>query len=239
MSPTDSLGVSWPALTDRVEPANTLARWAATEHALAGVGTLDELAAIVHRGGNAARADELLGALIRLAALDGGDDEDAALLVAHLLANGTRKLALQVRDLSADIDDLLAGQLWLQIRTFPWQRRTRAYAKSLLLDTRLGVLAELRPYRTRAGHDPVLLVDPISTPAVDGPSDAELLDRPFLHEHDLDEAGDGTHRGVNIAAEIADVAERHGVHAKTIWRRRARALTALQQASSDYLAAVA
>lgn len=275
MFPTDSLGVSWPSLADRVEPTRTLARWAATEPALASVGTLDELAAIVHRGGDAARADELLGALIRLAALDGGDDEDAALLVAHLLANGTRKLALQLRDLSADIDDLLTGQLWLQIRTFPWQRRTRAYAKSLLLDTRLGVLAELRPYRTRAGHDPVLLVDPISTPAVDGPSDAELLDRPFLHEHDLDEsglvdvlqwaqrsgvvdladvallidlvaaaerlapAGDGTHRGVNVAAEIADVAERHGVHAKTIWRRRARALTALQQASSDYLAAVA
>jgi hypothetical protein len=46
-------------------------------------------------------------------------------------------------------------------------------------------------------------------------------------------------RGVNIAAEIAAVADLHGVHPKTIWRRRARALSALQQASGDYLAAVA
>jgi hypothetical protein len=275
MSPTDSLGVSWPALSDRVEPTNTLARWAATEPALAGIGTLDELAEIVHRGGNAARADELLGSLVRLAARDRGDDEEAALLVAHLLANGTRKLALQLRDLSSDIDDLVAGELWLRIRTFPWQRRTRAYAKSLLLDTRMAVLAELRPYRTRAGHGPVVLVDPIRTAAADGPAEVDLLDRHFLHEHDLDEsglvdvlrwaqrcgvvdsadvallidllgtaerlarAGGESHRGVNVAAEIADVADRRGVHAKTIWRRRARVLTALRQASDDYLAAVA
>lgn len=275
MSPTDSLGVSWPSLANRVEPTRTLARWAATEAALAGIDTLDELATIVHRGGDAARSDELLGALIRLAAFDGRDEEDAALLVAHLLANGTRKLALQLRDLSGDIDDLLAGQLWLQIRTFPWQRRTRAYAKSLLLDTRLAVLGELRPYRTRAGHDPVLLIDPVRTPAADGPCPADLLDRPILDEHDRDESGlvdvlawahrsgvidasdlallidlivvsdqvaspaAGGHRGVNAATEIAAVADQHGVHAKTIWRRRARALAALQQARGDYLAAVA
>jgi hypothetical protein len=273
MSPTDSLGVSWPVLTDRVEPTDTLARWADTEPALGGIGTLAELAEIVHRG-SAARADELLGSLVRLAALDGGDDEDAALLVAHLLANGSRKLALQLRDLSRDIDDLLAGQLWLQIRGFPWQRRTRAYAKSLLLDTRLAVLAELRPYRTRSGHDPVVLVDPISASAADGRAGVAVLDQAFLHEHDLDESGlvevlewaqrrgvvdstdvallidlvaaaerlepaVGTHRGVNTAAEVAVVAARYGVHAKTIWRRRARVLAALREASADYLAAVA
>ena len=273
MSPTDSLGVSWPALANRVEPA--LTRWAATEAALAGIDTLDELAMIVHRGSDATRTDELLGALVRLAAINGGNNEDAALLVAHLLANGTHKLALQLRDLSGDIDDLLAGQLWLQIRTFPWQRRTRAYAKSLLLDTRLAVLAELRPYRTRTGLNPVLLVDPVATPASDGPCPADLLDRPHLDGQDRDEsslvdvldwaqrsgvvdAADvallidliavsdkvaspvvGGHRGVNITAEITAVADQHGVHAKTVWRRRSRALAALQQARGDYLAAVA
>ncbi len=122
----------WPALTERVDPVHGLDRWAAAEPALAGIGTAGELAETVHNGGDPARADELLGALVRLAAVDGGNEEDAALLVAHLLGNGTRKLALQLRDLSADIDDLLAGELWLQIRTFPWRRRRRAYAKSLL-----------------------------------------------------------------------------------------------------------
>ena len=275
MSPTDCLGVSWAVLTDRVESTGALARWSVIEATLAGIGGLDELAEIVHRAGNAARADVLLGALVRLACSDGGDEQDAALLVAHLLANGTRTLALRLRDLSPDIDGLLAGQLWLQIRTFPWRRRTRGYAKSLLLDTRLAVLAELRPYRTRAGHDPVLLVDPLRGPAADGPSGAGLLDRPVPPEHDPDAprlvdvlvwahrsgvvdsadaallidlvaaaerlapAGARTRRGVNVAAEVAAVAERHGVHAKTIWRRRARALTALRQASGAYLAAVA
>jgi hypothetical protein len=46
-------------------------------------------------------------------------------------------------------------------------------------------------------------------------------------------------RGVNRAVEIATVAARHGVAEKTIWRRRARALAALQAASAQYLAAVA
>ncbi len=279
MSPTDSLGVTWPALTERVDPVRGLDRWAAAEPALAGIGTVGELAEIVHDGGDRARADELLGALVRLGAVDGGDEEDAALLVAHLLGNGTRKLALQLRDLSGDIDDLLAGELWLQIRTFPWRRRRRAYAKSLLLDTRLAVLAELRPYRNRAGLDRITLVDPIARAAENHATAdcAGLLDRPFLDLHDEDEpslldllewaqrsgvidradaallielmrAADGmgqadrdvsAGRGLNRADEVSAVAARHGVHEKTIWRRRARALSALRDASGQYLAAVA
>jgi hypothetical protein len=256
----------------------------------------------VHHGQDPARADELLGGLVRLAAADGGDDEDAALVLAHLLDNGTHKLALKLRDISTDIDELLAGQLWLQIRTFPWRRRRRAYAKSLLLDTRTAVLAELRPYRTRDGRTRVLLVDPVGRderkePPVRGreakavaanaagrTSEVPLpggrvgaLDRAHFDKHDQDAstlldvlewaqrsgvidraeaalllelavaandtspaaATSSLGRGVNRAVEIAAVAARHGVVEKTIWRRRARALTALQAASARYLAAVA
>ncbi len=46
-------------------------------------------------------------------------------------------------------------------------------------------------------------------------------------------------RGLNRADEVSAVAARHGVHEKTIWRRRARALSALRDASGQYLAAVA
>jgi hypothetical protein len=279
MSPTDSLGLTWPALSERVDPVRGLDRWAAAEPALAGIGTVSELAEIVHNGGDPARADELFGALVRLGAVDGGNEEDAALLVAHLLGNGTRKLALQLRDLSADIDDLLAGELWLQIRAFPWRRRRRAYAKSLLLDTRLAVLAELCPYRNRAGLSRVLLVDPVVSAAYDGAAAdcSSLLDRQCFNPHDEDEsslldllewaqrtgvidradaallvelmlAADEARaadqdaaagRGLNRAREISAVAARHGVHEKTIWRRRARALSALRDASGQYLAAVA
>jgi hypothetical protein len=160
MAPADCVGVSWGSLSDRVNKGGALARWAAAEPALAGIDTLHELAGIVHDRGRPARADELLGALVRTAAVDGGDDENAAFAVAHLLANGTRRLASRLRDLSSDIDSLVAGELWLQIRTFPWQRRRRAFAASLLLDTRHALLRELRPYRARDGEDRVLLVSP-------------------------------------------------------------------------------
>jgi hypothetical protein len=195
MSPTESLGVTWPGLSDRVERRHVLDRWAAAEPLLAGVASLDVLAEVVHHGQDPARADELLGGLVRLAAADGGDDEDAALVLAHLLDNGTRKLALQLRDLSDDIDELLAGELWLRIRAFPWRRRRRAYAKSLLLDTRLAVLAELRPYRTRDGQTRVILIDPVACWRDDDPA-AEpanstsrrtgVLDRAHVDEHDQD-----------------------------------------------------
>jgi hypothetical protein len=275
MSPTDSFGVSWLALTERVEPAHALHRWAAAEPALTGIDTLDELAEIVHDGGDPGRGDELLGALVRLAAVDGGNDEDAAILVAHLLGNGARRLALQLRDLSADIDDLVAGELWLQIRTFPWRRRRRAHAKSLLLDTRLAVFTALRPYRNRAGMNRIMLVDP--TACASENVDGGPLDRPVIDPHDADAlslpdllewaqrtgvidrgdaallielmlAADGVNesdrhaapgRGLNSADEVSAVAARHGVHQKTIWRRRARALSALRDASGRYLAAVA
>jgi hypothetical protein len=277
MSPTDCLGVSWPVLTGRMQARATLTRWGVGEPVLDGIATFDDLAAIVHFGGDPVRADEVIGALVRFAAVDGGDEKDAALLVAHLLANGSRRLALQLRDLSSDIDDLLAGELWLQIRTFPWRRRTRAFAKSLLLDTRSAVLAELRPYRTRQGFDPVVLVDPTDTAAGGGQGDADLLDGSFTNSYDRDEcrlldvlewaqrcgvvdqsdvqllidlvaaaeriaraeAGAGRHRGLNTAAEIAEVAGRRGVHVRTIRRHRDRALAALRQPSGNYLAAVA
>ena len=51
--------------------------------------------------------------------------------------------------------------------------------------------------------------------------------------------GHSAHRGVNVTGEIAEVAAQRGVHPKTIWRHRARVLSALRAASRDYLAAVA
>ena len=275
MSPTCSLGVSWAALSAHVQATNTLAQWSATEAVLTGIATLDQLAQIVHCGVDQACTDEVFGALVRLAAVDGGDDQDAAMLVAHLLATGTRKIALALRDLTGDIDVLVAGQLWLQIRSFPWRRRTRAYASSLLLDTRRAVLAELRPYRSRAGRDPVLLVNPIGAGSADGPAGAQSLTGVVVDVHDRDESGlvdvlvwahrtgvvdssdvallidlvaaaerrtgpgHRAHRGVNVTGEIAEVAAQRGVHPKTIWRHRARVLSALRAASQDYLAAVA
>ncbi|ROR91127.1 hypothetical protein [Nocardioides aurantiacus] len=134
------------------------ARWAAAEPALAGVGSLQRLENM--RG---AACDPGLGALVRIAAGDGRGAELAAIAVVHQLEGGLRRLCWRLRDLSDDIEAVVVGELWRQIRTFPWQRRTRAYAANLLLDTRAAVLRELHPDRDRDGQQRVVLVEGDST----------------------------------------------------------------------------
>jgi DNA-directed RNA polymerase specialized sigma24 family protein len=56
---------------------------------------------------------------------------------------------------------LVVGQLTVQIRTFPWRRRTRAYAANLLLDTKAALWRELRPDRRRGVEHREILVDPL------------------------------------------------------------------------------
>jgi hypothetical protein len=63
-----------------------------------------------------------------LAAADGGDDQDALLLVRHLI-DGRRCPAAPTVPA-----ELVMGQLTVCIRTFPWQRRTRAVASNVQRD---------------------------------------------------------------------------------------------------------
>ena len=129
-------------------------RWLKAEPALSVVGSLDDLHA--WRG---LSTDGALGALVRLAAWDGGDDELAAIAVVHQLHGGVRRLSCGLADLSDDIEGVVVGALWEKIRTFPWRRRTRAYAANLMLDTKAAVLALLQPGRTRRGPEPVVFID--------------------------------------------------------------------------------
>jgi hypothetical protein len=86
---------------------------------------------------NAPERDQAMGALIRLAAKDGGDDQLAAVSVCHRMRWATAKA---IRDFGIDDDAIVVGALWESVRTFPWRRRSRAYASSLCFDTRLRVL---------------------------------------------------------------------------------------------------
>ena len=150
------MGVSPPELNEQVIGA-VWARWVQAEPALDSVDSLDELHELRGRD-----ADAPLGALVRLAAKDGGDDRLAAIAVAHQLEGGARRLIYSLRDLSDDIDALVMGALWAEIRTFPWRRRTRSFAASLMYDTRTAVISLLLPGRTRLGPEPVVLMDPQS-----------------------------------------------------------------------------
>ena len=106
-------------------------------------------------------SDEVLLALAMLAAPDGGDDIAAAAALAKCLLPGACRLAgwlstLPPKEVFRDsqpvaggtwsaverIDELVASQLWIEVRTFPW-RRLRKVAANILMNTRVGVLREV------------------------------------------------------------------------------------------------
>jgi hypothetical protein len=168
---------SWDALTIRLHEQSALDRWRQVEPVLAGVTDLEDLRRQLRPGTPRKRADELLGALVRLSAVDGHDDGDAVLLL-HLLSEGAEVLAGRLADQAGDVVALVVGELTAQIRSFPWRRRTRAYAANLLLDTKAALWRELRPHRTRtfpgAGE---VLVDPTDAWQVAGPAAAASASR--------------------------------------------------------------
>jgi hypothetical protein len=98
-------------------------------------------------------ADEVLQALARRAAIDGGDDRAAAATLAWALLPGACLLAHRLRTLSERIDEVVAAQLWLEIRSFAWERLTRV-AANILMNTRTGVLMECDAASQLARHDP-------------------------------------------------------------------------------------
>ena len=106
-------------------------------------------------------SNQVLLALAMLAAPDGGNDIAAAAALAKCLLPGACRLAgwlstLPPREVFRDsqpvmagpwsaverVDELVASQLWIEVRTFKW-RRTRKVAANILINTRVGVLREV------------------------------------------------------------------------------------------------
>jgi len=143
MFPKQLMGLNWPALKDHVERSDRWRSWVAVEAVLAELNGLDEVVAIVENRSDPGRADAVLAALVRLGAVAGGNDLDAAQAVALLLTNGAGRLARQLGNLSGNIEEIVAGQVWLQIREFPCGRRRRAIAQNILMDARRAVLRDL------------------------------------------------------------------------------------------------
>jgi len=115
--------------------------WCGAHPQLAVVGDLIDLPAWIAQA-DKERVDEVLWALARLASPADGDDVRAAGALACLLLPGARVIAHRLRAHTPRIDEVVAAQLWLEVRAFPWQRR-RKVAANVLMDTRRGVLREL------------------------------------------------------------------------------------------------
>lgn len=210
------------------------------------------------------RANELLLGLVRVGSVDGGVDERAATFVASLLVPGGNRIICDLSSLGADVDAVVAGALWLQVRQYPWRRRPRAVAKNTLMDTRRAVLAE---YGATTGRRPALVpVAPLElTEAVDrrggeggggqvvadlvllrllvwaqaggllGRGDAALLWELVLAGTDPQTA---VAPGGGIrgvgSPETVRVAAARGVSARTVRRERARVVRRLRRVAGDF-----
>ncbi|MEO6628143.1 MAG: hypothetical protein ABIP03_06185, partial [Aquihabitans sp.] len=86
-------------------------------------------------------------------------DQLAGIAVVHQLNGKVRRLIASLGDQSDDIEAIVIGALWERVRAFPWQRRRRAYAANLMLDTKTSVMAFLQPGRTRRGPEPVAFIE--------------------------------------------------------------------------------
>lgn len=174
-------------------------QWAAADARLRVVDEFDDLRAWLPTV-DRAEADEVLLVLAMLAAPDGGDDLAAAAALAKCLLPGACKLAgwlssMPPREVLRDnqpaqggtwsaverIDELVASQLWIEVRSFPW-RRLRKVAANILMNTRAGVLRECGDFfhvaRTDRTWANTTLIEELT--AGDLTADARTTDGPRL-----------------------------------------------------------
>ena len=140
----------WSLLAARLELTGVWTAWRRCEPALRAVNGLSALPAHTLSCDPAA-ANDVLTALARRAARDGGDDPRAAVVLVHVLAPGVRQLARSFPGATRDALGLVVGELVAQIRRRPSTRGlTGSVAVSLLRSTRRELLREL-PRRDASG----------------------------------------------------------------------------------------
>ena len=139
MSVATHLGLD-PAGTALVELEQEWASWVAQFPRLARAGDFPSLRDWL-AAAKPAEADDVLHALATLGSPSGGDNLAAASVLAWALLPGACALAHRLRALSPRIDEVVAAQLWLEIRSFPWHRLHKV-AGNILANTRAGVLRE-------------------------------------------------------------------------------------------------
>ena len=121
-------------------------------------------------------ADEVLHALVQIGSPSGGDCRSAAWVVAWALLPGAMAVARQA-PAGPETDALVASQLWLEIRQFPWWRH-RKVAGNVLANMRSAVAREgalRRPSWAERRTVPTERL-PEQQPHVHASPDEELID---------------------------------------------------------------
>ena len=128
-----------PRELDELVDAERWRQWCYAEPDLA---AFDALATIRALRGEA--EDKALGALLRLAAKDGGDDQLAAVAVLHQLGGSVRIIARHFwHAADGEAEGIVTGAMWEQIRAYDWRARTRRHAAAIHHATRKSVRSVL------------------------------------------------------------------------------------------------
>ena len=167
----------WEEQARTVDASGAWRAWATAQPVLEDVGSALALGEAVMDRGQQGRANELLFALVLIAAAEGGADPNAATFVASLLVPGGNRIIRSLTSLGPEVDAMVAGQLWIQVREYPCASRPRAVAKNILMDTRRAVLRDYgasthRRAARRAGRGGSFARKPRSIP---GPVRSEMI----------------------------------------------------------------
>lgn len=136
-------------------------RWRAWCRARPELAAFDSLATIRRQRGTA--EDQALGALLWLAATDGGDDQLAAVAVLHQLGGSVRVIARHFwHAAEGEAEGIVAGAMWEQIRAYNWRERTGRHAQAIHHATRKSVRSVLLRDDSRWQSRGVIPLDPQS-----------------------------------------------------------------------------
>jgi len=205
---------------------------------------------------DARTAGEVMHAFAWLAATDGADDTEAAMVLAWMMLPVAGRVAGELRTLSPDIDSLVASQLWVEVRTVNWRASSRV-AGNIGKSLRRNLLRE-------AGLDPERLVsvEPVlwpdlsewtisasGVPASEDPQETlfavldwgvehgtiQPSDRDLLLEMVAISARDPRHRSPRrpLLAAACLLGPQLGITPRSVRRRGRRALDALAAHASE------
>lgn len=194
--------------------------------------------------------------LAMLAAKDSGDDTDAALLLAFCLLPSACRIANHLADVDPrEVDQLVASQLWIEIRTYNWRRCARV-SGTICANLRRNVLREWnidpdRPPRITVGAGTDVRAQLCDAPmataltprqelmqALDWGVDSgtiEPFDRALLLELVEISVDDPKHRSPRrpLLGSAILVGPGFGVSPRTVRRRSRHALDALAAKASE------
>ncbi|MFZ4585090.1 MAG: hypothetical protein ACOYNI_07650 [Acidimicrobiia bacterium] len=226
-----NLDIDWQIVAASPAAQTACRRWG-TDPALRGCRTPDDVLARTDRRYGAAAADAVLAALARRA----GTDTMAARTLLQALVPGMVSLARRHgAPIVPDAADHVVAIALERIRTYPFDRRPRAIAANVLLDTHQRMcrqraesretfghdLTEIPAIETaNAAHDVIDLVAAAVERAVIDADDAALVLAPVMGDDDFSE-------------RAAD----DGVKPRSIARRRQRAMRRVVAFARDELSA--